>query len=328
MSESCCPFCGARLVEGTAPSALGLVIGLAMFAACGPGKPQDETASEGTSSGDGSSGGAGTTTAGTSTTSTDTSGASTQQPTTSGDGSSGCGATGCESSSEGGGFIYGSPDDGGAGLECDQFVQDCPIEQKCAPASLDGDQAWESLVCVPVQPNPDQTGEPCTAEGLSGVDSCDVGNICFMGECVALCSGTPDEPICPEGTVCVLTADGVFTPCLEACDPLAQDCPNAEENCIADPIDPNRFICAPDGSGAGGQTFDACDSAIACDKGHVCAPMELAEECDEMRPDCCLPFCDLSQPPACTGAGADCLPWFEEGQAPPGLENVGICGAQ
>jgi hypothetical protein len=298
-------------------------------AACGPGKPQD-SASEGTSEG-GSSGGVGTTT-GASTTSEGTSGATTQQPTTSGDGSSGCGEMGCTASSEGGGFIYGSPD-AGSNIDCDQFVQDCPSGQKCAPASLDGDPFLESLVCVPLEPNPGQTGEPCTAEEPTGVDSCDVGNICFhidpatmQGICVALCSGSPDQPICAEGFSCAIGGDGVFTPCLEDCDPLAQDCSQPNQMCIDGSFTNGAFVCALDGSGAEGQTFDPCDSAIGCDPGHVCLfGPNLVEECDEVASGCCLPFCDLSQPPTCTGVGAECLPWFEDGQAPQGLENVGLC---
>jgi hypothetical protein len=242
---------------------------------------------------------------------------------------------GCESSSEGGGFIYGSPDDGGVGIDCDQFVQDCPMGQKCAPASLDGDPVWESLVCVPVEPNPGKLGEPCTAERLSGVDSCDVGDICFhidpatmQGVCIPLCSGSADQPMCPDGFTCAISGDGVFTPCLETCDPLAQDCSQPQQMCIASSFATTGFVCANDESGAEGQTFDPCDSAIGCDPGHFCGFPESAQECDQMASGCCLPFCDLSQPPSCAGAGAECLPWFEQGQAPAGLENVGLCGVK
>jgi hypothetical protein len=42
---------------------------------------------------------------------------------------------------------------------------------------------------------------------------------------------------------------------------------------------------------------------------------------------CCLPFCDTADDPAmCPGAGQECIPWYEMGTAPPGFEQVGICG--
>ncbi len=44
--------------------------------------------------------------------------------------------------------------------------------------------------------------------------------------------------------------------------------------------------------------------------------------CDTMS--CCSPFCDL-QSPLCP-APLECIPWYEEGQAPPGLEPIGVCG--
>lgn len=327
MSESCCPFCGARLVEGTAPAGIGWAVGLAMLgAACGPGKPQDETASEGASSGD-SSGGAGTT-------GTASGDATTQQPTTSGDGSSGCGETGCTGSSEGGGFIYGSPDGGTGVKECDPWVQDCPNGQKCSPTSLDGDNGWESLICVPVVEDPAQTGEPCTVEGrfASGQDDCDVGNVCWdlqfetkQGRCFAQCTGTPDDPHCPAGQECFIAGDGVVSLCVsQACDPLAQDC-GAMQACVPDPSEATGFSCVVDESGAEGQIFDPCEQQGDCDVGLGCLHPKLAVECDSMADGCCLPFCDVSRPPACTGAGAECVPWFEEKLAPPGLEDVGVC---
>jgi hypothetical protein len=45
---------------------------------------------------------------------------------------------------------------------------------------------------------------------------------------------------------------------------------------------------------------------------------------------CCSAFCDLTDPEAsinCPGAagGQECIPWYEMGQAPMGLEDVGAC---
>ncbi|MFY0534733.1 hypothetical protein [Nannocystis pusilla] len=147
-----CPFCGAAQHEVSAGAAWGWAVGLAMLgAACGPGK--EDSASGSTSEATSTS------------TSTNTTGTVTGTPTTSDGSDSESGtSTGtntggtssssttecvsCSDSSEGGGFIYAAPDMGGSGIkECDPWVQDCPIGQKCRPFSSAG---VGSLHCVPV----------------------------------------------------------------------------------------------------------------------------------------------------------------------------------
>jgi hypothetical protein len=232
------------------------------------------------------------------------------------------------------GYEFIKPTDDGTGTkECDQWIQNCPEGQKCMPVSLDGDNAWESLKCVPIVPNPDGLGDPCMVfgGGVSGEDTCDEHMMCWhldfetgIGQCVGQCKGSPDNPTCDDPkTNCLIAAEGVLTLCIDYyCDPLLQDCPNADL-CVANPMDPNGFICV---SGEEGQTFDPCEYANACDPGLICADPLSAEECDPQAPGCCLPFCDLGAPPSCPGNGQECLPWFDVGQAPPGYENVGTCG--
>jgi hypothetical protein len=235
-----------------------------------------------------------------------------------------------------GSFIM--PKDGGSTgtKECDQWVQDCPRGEKCMPYSGDGDNAWESLKCVQVQENADAVGEPCTVEGsgVSGIDSCEKGAMCWnvdtetgTGVCVAMCIGTPDQPKCADAeTSCFNSNDGVLTLCLPKCDPLLQDC-EGDDLCIYNPQATSEFLCVLDASGEEGQEFDVCEYINACDKGFFCANPALATECDPMAGGCCLPWCDLSVMPApCNGVNQECLPWFEMGQAPPGLENLGVCG--
>jgi len=36
-------------------------------------------------------------------------------------------------------------------------------------------------------------------------------------------------------------------------------------------------------------------------------------------------FCDLSEDPSPCGAPLECVPFFEEGTAPPNYESVGLC---
>ncbi|PCC66725.1 hypothetical protein SAMN02745121_00544 [Nannocystis exedens] len=226
------------------------------------------------------------------------------------------------------------PDGGGGTKECDPWVQDCPAGQKCMPYSGDGDNSWESLKCTPIMENPGQTGDPCTVEGsgVSGIDSCDLAHMCWNtdpdtgeGTCVKFCTGSPDAPSCDvAGTSCTIVNDGVLILCLPMCDPLLQDCQGGDL-CIPNPMNPDSFICVLDASGEEGQEFDVCEYANACDPGLYCLGPELASECDPMAAGCCLAFCDISAP-ECTGANAECLAWYEEGMAPPGFENVGVCG--
>jgi hypothetical protein len=235
------------------------------------------------------------------------------------------------------GYTFIKPTDGGTGTkQCDQWIQDCPEGQKCMPYSGDGDNAWESLKCVPIVPNPDGLGDPCMVfgGGVSGEDTCDKHMLCWgvdwetgIGTCTAMCKGSPENPKCEQPMhYCHQYADGTLTLCFHLCDPLAQDCPNGKL-CIPNPMDPNSFTCVIDASGDDGQAFDPCESTNACDVGLFCANPALAAECDPMAAGCCLPFCDTSvMPPPCPGANQQCLPWYEEGQAPPILKNVGVCG--
>lgn len=234
------------------------------------------------------------------------------------------------------GFIKPTDMMTGGTKECNQWDQDCPDGQKCMPYSGDGDNAWESLKCTPVDDNAGTPGEGCTVEGsgVSGIDSCEKGAMCWnvdpetgKGVCVSMCVGSPDQPKCADAeTSCLNSNDGVLTLCLPKCDPLIQDC-EGDDLCIPNPQDQSAFLCILDASGEEGQENDPCEYINSCDKGFLCANPTLGMECDAMAIGCCLPFCDVSVMPAtCKGVNQECLPWFEMGQAPPGLENVGICG--
>jgi hypothetical protein len=306
---------------------------LFVLAACGPTAPVSTAAD----------GGEGSTEPVDASTSTSTTTATTT--TTSGDPTTG-GSTGGFVAPPDMGSTFIVPSDGGScggagphgqlrcSPECNVWAQDCPEGEKCSPYSGDGDNAWESQKCVPLDPDPDHPGDPCTVEGsgVSGIDSCDIDSMCWnvdsetlIGTCVPRCTGSPDDPMCPPETACLISNDGVLTLCLPSCDPLVQDCPG-DDLCIANPQDSSSFICVLDTSGDEGQTFDTCEYINACDKGMLCVNPALASECDPEAAGCCLPFCDLSAAPACPGAMQQCLPWFADESAPPGLENVGVCG--
>ena len=221
------------------------------------------------------------------------------------------------------------PEDMPPGGECDQWAQDCPAGQKCSAYADDGSTAWNNTKCVDVIGDPGLPGDACSVEGggVSGIDSCDVGVMCWdvdpntsQGVCVALCTGTAEAATCEAGFSCAIAND-VLNLCLPDCDPLAQDCPG-DDLCL--PSD-DHFICVLDAGGDEGQAFDPCEFGNVCDKGLYCFDPGYASECDANASGCCLPFCDLSAPD-CPGVGQECQAWYDGGTAPPGFESVGFCG--
>jgi hypothetical protein len=225
--------------------------------------------------------------------------------------------------------FFGGNDASGPTQECDTFLQDCPPGEKCMPWAYDGGDFWNATRCSPIADNPDAPGEPCTVEGsgTSGIDSCELGAMCWgvdpktnQGTCVAFCVGSPERPACEDANaMCVMASDGILALCIPNCDPLQQDCP-AGAACY--PVD-DSFICAPDASGEVGAPGDDCEFINVCDPGSFCVDASLVPECTGAG--CCTHFCDVTDamPPCLPGQG--CTPWYEDGMAPPGFENVGAC---
>lgn len=234
------------------------------------------------------------------------------------------------------GVVFIVEPDFAGGQECDIFEQDCPEGQKCNAWSSDGDSSWDSTKCVPVAADPDPIGAPCTVEGsgVSGVDSCDKGAMCWgvdtdtgMGTCVEQCTCSIDNPICAvtPNSSCTIANEGVIVLCLPSCDPLNPASCSDGDVCIGNPGDPNTFICVVDASGGEGGLGDPCQFVNACDPTLLCGSPELIPElCDQQSPGCCVPFCDLGA--VSCPQGTECLPWFEEGQAPKCFEHIGVCG--
>ena len=213
---------------------------------------------------------------------------------------------------------------------CDLYTQDCPDGEKCSAWSNDG-STWNDKKCVPVVPDPKQVGEACTAEyPTSGLDDCDEGLMCWdvdenhIGYCIEFCKGSEEAPSCADPTaLCVIANDGALPLCLPACDPLLQDCPG-KGTCL--PLG-DGFFCAVDDSGPdAGADGDPCMTPNACDPGLYCASPDFVPGC--MAAGCCASFCDLNQPNTCPlkDQGAECLPFYDMGMAPPGKENLGSCG--
>lgn len=303
-----------------------LLIGAALaLPSCGDDKNQQTTTGNATNQTSETTDGESST--GVDSTSTTSSGTTAVDPTTGATTSGTTGTTGgCQ------GFIC-TPDGGGGGgvMECDVWTQDCPPGQKCMPWADDGSGSWNATKCSPVDANPGQEGDPCTVEGsaVSGIDDCDVGLLCWYfdennnGSCIDMCKGTPDAPTCDMGQVCDVSNDGVLILCLNTCDPLITDCP-AGQICFAAQSGTD-FICDFDASGEMGMYGDPCEYINVCDPGLFCADAAAVPGCEASG--CCSPYCNLMEPNTCPGMamGQECVPWYPEGMAPPGQENIGAC---
>jgi hypothetical protein len=228
-----------------------------------------------------------------------------------------------------------TPDQGSRSFECDLFAQNCPAGEKCMPWANDGGSAWNSTRCSPIADGAGQEGDACTVaqNHASGIDDCGLGLMCWdvdetgTGYCENMCTGSPENAICEDPhEVCPLSADGLILLCKDTCDPLAQDCPDAQDVCY-----PYRetWICAPDASGELGLYGDPCEYISACDEGNVCLGAAAFGDCAGAV-GCCSALCNVNEEAANAMCAAldpaqSCIPWYQPGLAPPGLESVGVC---
>ncbi|MEZ4454066.1 MAG: ribulose phosphate epimerase [Nannocystaceae bacterium] len=312
-------------------SILSVVLGgVFVAAACNGKDPENETASTtndaGTDSASSSSGStSGSTSMGTTdmTTGTDTATGTTTTTTTAGT------ETGCS-------FLDCVDQGNGGDNECDIWLQDCPEDEKCMPWANDGGSAWNATKCSMVDANAAPIGDPCmnVGGGVSGVDTCEKGSMCYyvdsetmLGVCVPFCTGSPDSPMCATlDEQCSVSNGGVLILCRKLCNPLSQDCMGAAACLLAAGSD--KFVCIVDASGDAGGAGDPCEYLNACDPGLFCANPELVPGCQ--AGGCCTEFCDLDDPEKdaqCSqnAMGVTCEPFYEPGNEPAGLENVGAC---
>ncbi len=291
------------------------------------------------SSGSDTQGGA-TTTATTSTTASSLSGSATSAsggtasdstPTTTTTTTSGADSTGNPWTSEPCGVFLACDDMPSSERQCDNFAQDCPEGQKCAAYSSEAGPYWDALKCVDVT-GTDGPGDPCTVDGLAtGIDSCVEGAMCWwldqegVGHCIALCTGTPEAPVCENNADCTINGEGTLNVCYPKCDPLAQDCLGSDMACYAVS---DFFVCEPDASGPEGQTNDPCEFDTSCDPGLTCTNAGLVGKgCSEAPTGCCTPFCKFPGG-ACPNPDQQCVQYFDPMQLPPGDPKlaIGVCG--
>ena len=275
-----------RKINLTAILTLGLV-----FSACAKNdEGTDEVGESGTSTGD-------TTTD----TGEETSTTATTTSTTSTDGS----------------FVMG--EDVPAANSCDPWLQDCPEGEKCAAYAM-GD-TWDSNKCVPVTGD-GVAGDMCTYDGaVLGTDDCALRHMCYyttdgVGTCIPLCTGSPDNKMCPDGFNCSVSNDGSLLLCVYNCNPLLQDCEPAGTGCF---WDGELFNCDPAGDIP---EAEPCGYINDCSPGLICLDAATLPSCNGAA--CCSAYCDITDP-VCLVAGTECVTFWDPGTEPPGLESVGIC---
>jgi hypothetical protein len=85
-------------------------------------------------------------------------------------------------------------------------------------------------------------------------------------------------------------------------------------------------VCMFNGSGGMGTYGAPCFYINGCNAGLFCTAAEEVPGCAGEA--CCSEFCDINLPNSCAGMadGQVCIPWWEMGMAPMGLEHVGACG--
>jgi hypothetical protein len=311
-AERKCPFCGAVQSTVTLPTVEGLGAFSLTVLLLGATACSKDTVSATTATESGSTSESG----GTSTTVSDTSDSNQDSTSTDTD------DTANNTTLTSGSFYAGPSTDYVSLSECDPFWQDCPEGEKCVPYGSTGGN-WDANKCVPIFGD-GQAGDPCLYGGtVEATDDCGAQSLCWdvddegVGVCTEFCQGTPDDPICPMGTSCLIANSGSINLCVSTCDPLMQDCGPGLACYWAN----TAFFCLfttqdiPLG--------EPCGYPNDCAGGLVCLTADVLPNCDGSS--CCGSFCSVMEGAACPEMGTECSAFFEEGMAPSGYEDVGIC---
>ncbi|MCA9660861.1 MAG: hypothetical protein KC486_21135 [Myxococcales bacterium] len=313
--------------------AFGSLGALALTVACVVTPAATSSDSDGASSSSGSSSDASSTSAsGGSMSSTSASGSSTSTATSTSD-SSAASTDDCN-------FVC-EPDlpPGPPGQGCDPFnpLDDCPEGHKCSYWGMENHGNWENTACVPITGD-GKDGDPCKVADYptSGADDCAPGFFCWdfdergVGTCTTMCTGSQEAWMCPDGFSIV--GGRLICLCEPSCDPLGDDC-EPDELCTYGYSDAFLCILAPNALSDPGEP---CEYLNGCASGSLCTSTQyLPTSACNGSANCCAPFCDLGdgQGPgnvACEGVAkevpeVECVPFYDEGQAPAGFEHVGLC---
>lgn len=241
---------------------------------------------------------------------------------------------------------------------CSVLCQDCGQGEKCGLLSLYDETSFffdEAVVgCMPLDDDSLPIGESCDPDREGNSDECIGGGFCgpFSGSyaCDELCVPPFAEFECSLADArCLPTSESEtshgYAVCMRACDPLDEgDCvefgnqvcqprnPDCDATVDPDcyPVRAGSFVCSVSAKGLYRDHGEPCTVEHDCtdpsDRNAVCVPASLVPNCESER--CCSSLCDLTdEPSTCplSGEGEVCTPYFAEGDAPDGLEHVGIC---
>jgi hypothetical protein len=140
-----------------------------------------------------------------------------------------------------------------------------------------------------------------------------------VGICTPFCTGTADTPECPEGSSCTISGSGVINICISSCDPILQDCHDG----VACYWAHSAFSCVTPLQDI--PVGEPCGFINDCVAGSGCITAEELPSCAGSA--CCSPWCDLDLGDQLCAVlpGTACVPFFEQGTAPPGYDHIGVC---
>jgi hypothetical protein len=216
--------------------------------------------------------------------------------------------------------------------ECDTILQDCPSGQKCTGVKSSLLAPYGGTACVPDNAGQGSPAGSICLNATDGGDTCDAGSMCVQfgageGACAPFCVGDADAPACDDPALVCARVDHVWpiSLCVPSCDPLEYDCPDADLNVSVMVCQPAAvgFGCVLRGNLDGHALGEPCADHRDCIAAARCAPPDDVPGC--AGPDgCCAAYCDLTAP-SCPLAAQSCVAYYEPGEAPPDLEDVGLC---
>lgn len=215
---------------------------------------------------------------------------------------------------------------------CDTILQDCPSGQKCVGVKPSLFEPYRGTACVSDNAGQGTPPGSICLNGADGWDTCDAASMCVQfgsgeGACVAFCGGSPDAPVCDDPAQVCARVDHVWplSLCVPPCDPLAYDCPDVDLGGVAMVCQPAAvgFGCVLRGNLGGHALGEPCADHRDCTAAARCAPPDDVPGCQGLD-GCCAAYCDLTAP-TCPVDGQSCVAYYAPGEAPPGLEDVGLC---
>jgi hypothetical protein len=205
--------------------------------------------------------------------------------------------------------------------ECSVGSDECGPGRKCT--FYRNEVAGFLTVCADLVDDPLEVGAICELGSGPGEDACSATAVCWdamadgVGVCLDFC-GEFSNWGCDAGFACNTFKDlGDGGMCTPICHPMADECPGTC-GCF---YTGSQFQCVPLTENI--PTGEPCGFVNDCAMDHYCVAAESMPDCAGSA--CCASFCQLGLGSACEQAGTECVAFYDEGEAPPGFEDVGVC---